>query len=102
MEAIFNAQVGMAFGGIAVLLVLYLVLMGWLKRSGQNKPDQEGNPAQAEGLSPQTQKVLASGAQDVQAPEEKKRKQINLQGKDAEIAAGVLRRMLQDPDALKD
>ena len=48
MEAIFNAQVGMAFGGIAVLLVIYLVLMGWLKRSGQNKPDQEGNPAQAE------------------------------------------------------
>jgi len=90
LDAIFNAQVGMAFGIIALLLVIYVVVIGWMRQLGDPSkaaPAQSGPSAQG-----------ADGAPVVRAEAGRKKKQLLIQGKDAEIAANVLRRMLSDHD----
>lgn len=99
MDAIFNAQVGMAVGIIVLLLVIYVVVIGWMRRLGDPSkaaPSQIGRPAQgADGAS--AARTDAQSAASV-AESGRKKKQILIQGKDAEIAANVLRRMLSDHD----
>lgn len=100
MEAIFNAQVAMAFGIIAVLGVIYVFVVGWIKRLGGDpakgpSPQIGGDPKGAGGeTAPQT-----AARQTASASESgRKKKQFLIQGKDAEVAANVLRRMLSDHD----
>jgi len=98
LDAIFNAQVAMAFGIIAFLLVIYVVIVGWMKRLGDTPPKSAASPP---GVGPPGVGT-APGTDARQAPSAgesgRKKKQILLQGKDAEIAANVLRRMLSDHD----
>ena len=99
MDAIFNAQVAMAFGIIAFLLVIYIVVIGWMKRLGapsKAEPSQGGRPAQGADGGPLARTDVQSVASAREAG--RKKKQILIQGKDAEIAANVLRRMLSDND----
>lgn len=99
MDVIFNAQVGGAILIIAVLLVVYLLVIGWTRRIGSaaaSKPD--GMQAGSDGAG--VAAVTGTDPSKTQAPRatERKKKQVLIQGKDAEIAASVLRRMLSDND----
>lgn len=99
MDAIFNVQVGMAFGIIVLLLVIYIVVIGWMRRLGdpsKTEPSQIGRPAQGADGAP----LARTDAQSAASASEggRKKKHILIQGKDAEIAANVLRRMLSDND----
>jgi predicted lipid-binding transport protein (Tim44 family) len=97
LDAIFNAQVGMAFGIIVLLLVIYVVVIGWMRRLGdpsKTTPAQPGPPG-ADGA-PVVRAEAQSAASAAEAS--RKKKQLLIQGKDAEIAANVLRRMLSDHD----
>ena len=98
MDAILNAQVGMVFGLIAAGFIGYLILAGWLRRMDEKQPEpkvgasRDGNalgPGQGGGTAKAKSPGAAGGA-------ERKKRQFQLQGKDAEIAAGVLRRMLSE------
>ncbi|MSS70711.1 MAG: hypothetical protein EXS64_04390 [Candidatus Latescibacteria bacterium] len=99
MDAIFNAQVGMALGIIVFLLVIYVVVIGWMKRLGspsKTEPSQGGRPVQGTDGAPSTRTDAPSAASVSEAS--RRKKQILIQGKDVEIAANVLRRMLSDND----
>ena len=98
MEAIFNSQVGLAFLGIIVLLVVYVLIIGWTRRVGERVTppkgaltgaDPAGGAAATRPDPLKTESARESG---------RKKKQFLIQGKDAEIAASVLRRMLSDHD----
>lgn len=97
MDAIFNAQVGMAFGIIALLLVIYIVVIGWMRRLGD---PSKTPPAQPDLPGADGAPVVRAEAQRAASAAEagRKKKQLLIQGKDAEIAANVLRRMLSDHD----
>jgi hypothetical protein len=99
MDALLNAQVGLAFGLIVVLLVVYLLIMGWTRRVG-DPPGQAAKkgPAGSGPQSPAVSEVQAEIRKTAPPEGPRKRKQFQIQGKDAEIAASVLRRMLSDHD----
>ena len=42
MEVIFNSQVGLAFLGIIVLLVVYVLVIGWTRRVGTGVTPPKG------------------------------------------------------------
>lgn len=99
MDAIFNAQVGMAFGIIALLLVIYVVVIGWMRRLGDPSKTPSAQPVPPVQGVDEASAVRAEAQSAASAAEaSRKKKQLLIQGKDAEIAANVLRRMLSDHD----
>jgi hypothetical protein len=100
VDAIFNAQVGMAVIIIVILLIVYVVIVGWTRRLSDRTADPKMGPPQAGRAGQESGGELITQAEgrDAAAAREsrRKKKQVLIQGKDAEIAASVLRRMLSD------
>ncbi len=98
MEFIFNSQIGMAFLGIIVLLVVYVLVIGWTRRVGTGVTPPKGTQTGADRMdaaaATRPDPIKTESARE----SNRKKKQILIQGKDAEIAASVLRRMLSDHD----